>query len=159
MFIPYVNRATIRIAHWIDSMVSIDRLICVAFPHKFKIFSNRKFALRIVLGLILLQLTLNSPNLFFRLRDDNVWNPLLNQTQTIRLCTASKDLVMVRDFLDQLVRSVIPLIIQISSSAIIIFKLIKSRRNVIRFKLNERDRRFNFTIILLNLFFFLTQTP
>ena len=158
MFLPYFNRAFVRIAAWTDSMMSIDRLICVVFPDRFNLISNKKFVFKTVIALTILQLTLNAPNLFFGIKNETVLNSLLNRTQTIRLCTAAANLVLVRDVLDELVRSVVPLIIQVSSSVIIIYKLTKSRNNVARSSSKE-DRRFAITIVLLNVFFFLTQTP
>ena len=92
---------------------------------KFKLISSKKFVFGIVFSLIIFQLLLNAPNLFFRIKDDIVFNPFLNQTQNIRICTATKQLVLVRDLLDELVRSVIPLIIQVSSSIIIIINVRK----------------------------------
>ena len=159
MLVSYVNRASVRIAHWIDSMISIDRLICVVNPLKFKLISSKKFVFGIVFSLIIFQLTLNALNLFFGIKDDIVFNPFLNQTQNIRICTATKQLVLVRDLLDELVRSVIPLIIQVSSSIIIIIKLVKSRQRLLRSDTSDRDRTFAVTIVLLNVFFFITQTP
>ena len=140
-------------------MVSIDRLICVVYPLKFKLISSKKFVFCVVFSLISFQLILNAPNLFFRIKDDIVFNPFLNQTQNIPICTTLKELVLVRDLLDELVRSVIPLIIQVSSSILIIFKLVKSRQRLLRSDTGDRDRTFAVTIVLLNVFFFITQTP
>ncbi len=159
MFLPYINRASVRIAAWIDSMISIDRLICVVYPLKFNLISSKKCVFCIVFSLIFFQLILNAPNLFFRIKDDILFNPLLNQTQIIPICTTSKELVLVRDLLDELTRSVIPLIIQVSSSIIIIYKLVKSRQRILRSDISDRDRNFAVTIVLLNVFFFITQTP
>ena len=159
MFIPYLNRASIRIAHWIESFLSIDRLVCVVFPFKYKLISNKKFAFLIIIALILFQLILNLFNLFFRIKDEIFLNPMLNQTQNNRVCTASKELSLARDILDELVRSVIPILLQVSSSVIIICRLSKRRNNVMRLEIKERDRRFAITIVLLNAFFFITETP
>jgi hypothetical protein len=159
MLLPYIYRASIRISHWIESFVSIDRLVCVVFPFKYKLISNKKFVYLIIIALIFFQLTLNLFNLFFRLKDETFWNPILNQTLSIRICTASKEMSLARDILDELVRSIIPIFIQVSSSVIIIYKLSKSRFHVMRSKVKERDRRFALTIVLLNLFFFIKESP
>ena len=111
MFLPYTSRASVRIVAWIESMVSIDRFICVVFPFKYKVISNKKFASRMIMALIIFQLSLNAPNLFFRIKTTFVMNPIQNHTQILQVCTGSKELSLVRDLLDELVRSIVPLII------------------------------------------------
>jgi hypothetical protein len=155
-------RACVRIATWIDSMISIDRMICVVFPLKYKLIASKQNVIRIVTTLIFLQLIINSPNLFYVITYEAEWNPLINQTQLVRLCTTtSSSLSFARDLLDEVVRSVVPLIVQVSSSMTIIYTLKRSRNhsNPSQTKLKDRDRRFAVTICVLDLFFCVTQVP
>ena len=140
-------------------MTSVDRMICVVYPHKHKYISNKATIFGIILSLICLQLILNSANLFFEIKVLNVSNPLNNITKNVRLCTSSSRIVLIRDLMDELTRSVIPIIIQSSSSIIMICSLIKRRKNIKRSSLSEKDRKFAFTVMILNLFFLITQIP
>ena len=140
-------------------MTSVDRMVCVVYPHKHKYISNKATIFGIVLSLICLQLILNSANLFFEIKVLNVSNPLNNITKNVRLCTSSSRIVLIRDLMDELTRSVIPIIIQSSSSIIMICSLIKRRKNIKRSSLSEKDRKFAFTVMILNLFFLITQIP
>lgn len=155
-------RACVRITTWIDSMISIDRMICVVFPLKYKLIASKQNIIRIVASLILLQLMINSPNLFYVITYETEWNPLINKTQLVRLCTTtSSSLSFARDLLDEIVRSVVRLILQVSCSVAIIYALKRSRSHSDHSvtKLKDRDRRFAITICVLDLFFFATQVP
>lgn len=140
-------------------MTSFDRMVCVVYPYKHKYISSKKTILGIVVGLICLQLILNSTNLLLEIQVVNVSNTLVNVTKSVRLCTSSSRIIFIRDLMDELTRSVIPIIIQSSSSIVMICSLIKRRKNVNRSSLSEKDRKFAFTVMMLNLFFLITQLP
>ena len=138
-------------------MISIDRMMCVVYPYKYKYISNKKTIFGIICGLMLLHLLLNSPKLLFKIEVLNIWNPFINRTQIIRLCTSSKPILMIRDTIDVLTRSVIPFIIQGISSIVMLYSLFKRHSNIPA--LSELDRKFAFVVLVLNIFFFVTQTP
>ena len=140
-------------------MLSIDRMICVVFPYKFNIISNRKVVFGIIFSIIVFQLILNSSNLLFNISIVPVWNPLTNLTQNVKLCTATSLIVSIRDISDELLRSVIPFCIQFISSLVMIYSLIKKRRDLFRDINLEREHKFAITVLCLNMFFFITQIP
>jgi len=90
-------------------------------------------------------LALNIPNLFYK----------INQN----VCTSTSLIVFVRNLEVTLFRTILPAILHIVLSSVCVNKYVKSRNRVQSNMDDERDRRFTRIVIVLNVFFCLTELP
>ena len=60
----YLGRITLQMTSWLYAMCSLDRMIWITYPDKYKIFKNRNFLASIALGLFALICVLNVQTCF-----------------------------------------------------------------------------------------------
>ena len=62
--ILYSFRISSQMSSWLTVMVAWDRIMCVAFPTRFKFICKRKFLFCVILALLIAILLINIPNFF-----------------------------------------------------------------------------------------------
>jgi hypothetical protein len=135
---------------WIIVGVTLDIFLCVSFPSKLNIFTDRKKLFWVYLGVFIVLLLLNIPNLFFKLiqKDDSI------------VCSSTNSLVVfIRNMEISIFRALVPAILHIVLSAILIKDLLKSKRNVITNHNEKRECKFTLIVVASNVFFCLTELP
>ena len=149
----YLGRITYQMSSWLYVMCSLDRMICITYPRKYKLFKKRHILTLTVLGLFMTICLLNIPNLFYQVID----NTSKNET---KLCTPSSPFViLIRDTIALLMRTALPIVLEFFINISLIYKLIKSRRNLNLKRSLRRDYKFAFTIVMLNVMFLITNVP
>ena len=143
--LTYSTRVLIQMSLWINVGVTIDRFLSVTFPNRFQFINDRKKLSCITLIVFLVLLILNVPNLFYKIDQ--------------KICTSTNLVVFIWNLEIALFRAILPSILHIVLSAILIYKLYKSRNRVQSNMNDQRDRRFTRIVIALNVFFCLTEFP
>ena len=159
MLLMYFCRVSIHMSSWLNIMLSLDRTISITYPHRFTWHKDRAMLVKIVIGLLLVISVLNVPNLIFSVVV--VKMPISqNLTLLTRMCSCKYLYVaVISDFVSQLIRTALPIVIEFALNIVLIYKLVKSRSNLSFQRSLYRDYKFSFTIVMLNLMFFITQTP
>ena len=148
----YLLRISLQMSSWLYVMCSLDRMLFITYPHRFK-FLKKKSLLCLVCGILFVAICLlNVPNLWLTVvRADN---------SSTALCTSMQpNLVLVRDLIAQCMRTVLPVLIEATLNAFLILKLLQSRRNLNVRRSLQRDYKFAFTITVLNAAFLVTHLP
>ena len=153
----FFTRFFIQMSTWTNVMVSADRVIVVLYPTRFRFIDDKKKLTWIALVLFAILAILNVPNLFYKLVTITKYDYVTNRTIEDKLCTSSDSLVFIRNLEITLFRIIIPIILQIIFSIILIYKLIKSARDVNRSL--KQEYRFAFIIVILNVLFIITEFP
>ena len=154
VFISFIIRIFFQMSSWLNVMATLDRLICISFPHKFAFIANKKKLAYIALAIFSIICLLNVPNFMLRLRTS--LDPTTNST--IVACTTSANILAFRDLSGLVLRYVAPFLLLIIFSAFLVGKLVSQRKKPISHDMS-REYRFAFTIILLNVLYFLTESP
>ena len=150
----YLSRITLHTNSWLYVLASLDRTLCIINPLKFRFIKNKKNLSILVLALTVIICLLDSPNFFYSVKLNQV-----NASLVIKRCTAPSEIVLIRDLLAQLMRTIFPVVLEFILNSILIYKLIKSRRNANVQRSLHRDYKFAFTIVILNLMFLITHLP
>ena len=154
------SRILIHMASWLKVMLSFDRLMCITISNRIKFINNKYTLSFIMVGMFITISTFSIPNLFFRLQYTSSFNSITNQTNPITItCTSSKSINLIRDLLSQIIRTVIPFILEIILNTILIYKLIKSKKGLNISRSLNKEYRFAFTTVMLNFAFIITQAP
>ena len=149
VLISYFLRVIAQMSMWLNVMVTTDRMLCV-FPmlsNKYKFIKNKCILSGIVTGLFLAICLINVSNLFFHL------NPHTG------MCTSHIFVILLRDLISIVTRVVIVLILQLVMNTILIYKLIKARKNLRMPVSLKKEYKFMFNIIILNGVFIVTELP
>jgi hypothetical protein len=159
-----------QLSSWLQVMITFDRILSVNFSNRFKQLRKRKFILMIILLIFVALAFINGINFFYYLKEVNVVNTAQTRLNTSianaseelaeTVCTSDATVVFIRDMVIILFRTVVPFIITFVLNLLLIRCLMSSKRKLKKTAANlHRERQFAFTIIALNVFFFLTQLP
>ena len=145
--ISFFNRVFAQMSSWLSVMVTLDRMLCIGYTKRFKFIENKRNLAFIVLGLFAILCFINIPNLF---------NQVKTQTGTMsKDCKSSRVISVLRDGITILSRFLLPITLQVIISGML-FK-VRNRAKVSR-SLNK-EYKFAFTIIILNLVLIITEFP
>ena len=157
--ISYATRVFFQMSSWISVMITLDRTICVTFPMKFRFITDKRTLTWIALSILGVITLLNAPNLWLRVQTQTLKNPITNKTSLNVQCTTSANIVSFKDLIGTIVRFCIPLVLELLFNTVLIYKLIKQRKQVCVSRDMKREYRFAFNIVVLNVLFFITETP
>ena len=159
--ISYILRCVVQMSAWLNVMVSFDRTLCLWHAkNRFKSLKNKTKLFLIVLSLCAVICAINLPNAFYNITFQTTLDSATNQTSTETNCAAPSQLIgLVRDTIGQVMRSVLPVILEAILSTLLVYKIIKTRKNLNSFRPLSREYKFAFTIVMLNVTFLVTQTP
>ena len=153
----------IEMSTWLNLFVTADRMITIAYPNRFKILTNKPKLLKLFLALFLILAIFNIPNLFFQVDVSSSFNPLTNQTSTIKHCTSSPLVMRARDFVVLTFRYIVPIFLTSIMNTFLIYKVfkIKNRIRALTSVRNSIKRDYNFavSVIALNIVFLVSLIP
>jgi hypothetical protein len=146
---------------WINALINLDRMICVMYVNNVKFIKNKYILSCIVLAIFTIISLIDVPNLFYNITTISTFENSTNQTMSKSECSSTNLIMTLRDFLGISIRVLIPFLSYAFMNTILIYKLFKSRNSVqtITNRSFEREYKFTFTIIILNILFILTETP
>ena len=160
MLIPFFSRVFAAMSTWVNLLVTLDRVVCITTESRLKeALKNKKNLNRVVLVMFGIILALNLPSVFFYLDAQTLFDSRKNTTFTQIVCVSSSLISELRDGLIISMRIVIPIILQIVMSSILIYRLFHARTSVTTPRIYEKDRRFAFTIVWLNVVYILGEVP
>ena len=159
ILLSYLGRICVQMSSWLNIMLSLDRTISITYPNRFTWHKNRSLLIKIVLGILLVISVINVPNLMFEVVEVQTTTSE-NVTVITKSCTCKEPIIgVIRDSIAQLMRTVIPLVLEFGLSSVLIYKLIRTRSNLSVQRSLYRDYKFSLTILMLNLMFFITHFP
>jgi hypothetical protein len=163
ILITYFSRVSVQMSSWLHVFLSLDRYLCVAYNERFKfLFNNKKKLSSIFLGLFVVIMVINVPNVLFRLTYVSSFDSRENQTSVSVICTATSSIISIRNTIVIVFRIVLPLLLQIILSILLIHKLFKTRKAVTVASISrnmKKEQRFAHIIVWLNVCFIITETP
>ena len=157
ILVTYFTRVFIQMSSWLNVMVSIDRAICISFPHRFKFLTEKKFISCILIFLFVIICGLNVPNLFFKLGTQIIF--ISNETSNNTICGSSNDIILLKYTIIIVMRIVIPILLTVFLNIVLIHKLFVSRSSLNITRSLKKDYQFALTVIMLNFAYILTETP
>ena len=158
----FLNRLISQVVSWLNVMVTFDRMLCVSKMKREKYATNKRQLMLILACICMVLSGLNAPNLFFSLKTQATLNLMTNITHVETACTSSKSLILIRDMVSTIMRIFLPLMLQASINAVLIYKLFTIRNQVKSSRMTftmKRDHKFAFTIIVLNVIAIITEFP
>jgi hypothetical protein len=85
---------------------------------------------------------------------------MLNETnQTSVSCTATPILLNITDVMNVILRSYLPFLIMLACNILLTRELIRSKKKMLKSDSFRREYNFTFTVIGMNIFFFILYTP
>ena len=158
--LSYIIRICVQMSSWLNVMVSFDRIICILYPSRFKFIENKNKLSLIMLSLFFIICIINVPNAFFSVIVQVTLNPLTNQTlATSMACSSTKRITLARDIIAQLMRTLIPVILEAILNTLLVYKIVKEKKSLNISRSLAKEYKFAFTIVMLNFTFLFTQTP
>jgi hypothetical protein len=152
----------VQLSSWLQVMITIDRIISVKYPNRFKILKDRRFLFMIVVALYASLSIANCLNFFYYIEDVTVQainNSNSSLTIKEKICTSNRTIVFIRDLIGILLRTIVPFLITFVLNFLLIRCLIESKKKINKDKHLKKERQFAITIIALNCLFFVTQLP
>ena len=117
----FTLRVCVQMSSWLHVLLSLDRYLCVAFNQKLAfILNDRKKLSFIFLSLFAFICVINVPNLFFRLSITNS----TSATSKVQ-CDSTPLINQIRNMVISIFRIVLPIVLQITFSALLIYKFFK----------------------------------
>ena len=153
VLISYFGRVFVQMSSWLNVMVSLDRMISIKYLNTVNFIKQRKTLACIVGVLFTVICVINSPNLAF-----SVIRSQTNNQTLVCSCTNSV-VVIIRDLIAQVMRTILPSLLDFVLNMILIHRLVQARYNINIKRSMKREYKFSFTIVMLNMTFFLTHTP
>jgi hypothetical protein len=158
----YLFRITTQLTSWWQLVMTIDRTLMVKYPRRFKIFEKKR-PLCALLACLFVTLTLvNIVNFLYDLVETTpLQSNSTNQTAAVtRACAApSTALSLIRDFVSQLFRTIIPYLLMIVFNFVLIKTLIKSRKKFAKNDSLKKEYQFAFSLIAHNTVYLLVLSP
>ncbi len=165
--VKYVYYSSLQISSWCLVLLTLDRLIAVVFIFKYSVWSKKLYSLRILIGIVLTILLLNSHLLFFvsskQIKNQSNFNPLQQLISEIRVSHGNKkipeDLKACHvdpnenpfyykyfyskwDIAHAIIYGVVPFVLVFISNILIIWKLYVLRRNKLTKSLVKKEKIF-----------------
>ena len=161
----YSYRVILETSSWLNTFISIDRLIWVLYTNKSAFVKLKKCLHSATSVLFLALLLVNVPNLFFKLSSTQTIEYLIvngsceNRTGVRIECTASSELVYWRDKIYFLSRNILPYFLSIGISSCLLFKLTMTKQKFCYAKALRAEYHFAKSAACLNLFFVVCLFP
>lgn len=109
---------------WLNVTIVADRLYFTLFPNKYS-FNQIKIVF-LLFGLTFFMILMNSPNLWFYL--NRVERTSVNQTVISKYCTAPTQVLLVRDTISIVMRTMVPFCLMLVMNLILIYRIKESKR-------------------------------
>ena len=101
---------------------------------------------------------INSPGFFYSLQDEKKFDIATNRTITTLVCSSSPVVIILRDMIHLTFRAVIPAAVQTVANILLLRKFLKAKRLITATTISmKREKRFGFTVLILNTIFIITD--
>jgi hypothetical protein len=159
--IVFLSRVLADLSSWVNVWFCLDRMVCIAFPRRFKIIKNKIFLFSVLLLMILIIAGVNFQSFDYYIVVSYSSNSTVNQNGSesnateIYTCTASENTKLISSFIDTIFRVTLPFMLSIILDTILIYNLtaVKKKRWL------KRDEIFARSVIALNFLFLVTNLP
>jgi hypothetical protein len=155
--IMFYRRAMVQAPSWFQLAITLDRFRLVVAPNKFKWMTKKKWILILLGSTFLTLLFINVGGLFFEYSEKIIYTTVnkTNTTQVIKYCLpGSADVALATDLIQVFFRSYIPFGLMLILNIILTRKFIRSKQKLNRESSMKRENNFTFTVIAMNLTFF-----
>ena len=155
----YLQRVFTRFSVWLDTMITVDRMICIMYPTKFVFLKNKKILAALIGALLIVSLLITSQ--FFQYQLTRTPTNVTNQqnitvTTIVSTCSAdSPSTLLSTTIITIFSRVIIPFVIMIVTNSFLIYQLKKVKRE----RWMQREEVFARTVVALSVFFFVTHVP
>jgi hypothetical protein len=161
-------RIIIQLPSWQLILITCERFRLVCFPNKHNFLDKKKYLFVSIATIIITIALINSVHFTFTLvKTTRTINESTNGTIFLRQmltysCTASSTIIFIVELIVVFNRSYIPFIVMLILNIIMTKKFLESRRKL-KSKSNsstaKRENYFTFTVITMNITFFVLYTP
>jgi len=143
IFLYYIARVLSSFHSWLLVMVSFERALHVFFPYGFKFMKSKKVILAIMFAIFIANVALYYPTTYLRI---NIVTNETNQTEITKTCGSTPEIDSLINLIRIVSRIVVPFILVLVLNSLLIYKLIKRKKNV---QANSNLRRgYNFSKII-----------
>jgi hypothetical protein len=169
------RRTVIQAPSWYLVLITLDRFRSVYYPNKYKFLEKKRTLFGITVGIFPSLMLINSVHLDFSLRFRQTNESIvLNGTRIYRQsisysCTSmSAAIMLITDILVVMMRSYVPFTLMLILNVALTRKFLKSKQKLLTTSSNsskelnsnlKREYYFTFTVITMNLTFFVLYTP
>ena len=145
---------------WLQAAASLDRLLTIVYPARFKIIEKTAFQIAVLSFIVLY----NSAFYFHLLFDQNL--TVINSTDsnsTVICDSYAYSLLFISDLINS---ALLPFIVMLASSLATYYGVVRARNRMKKFtdsrranRIRMRDAKFGITMVILNLVFVLLNAP
>ena len=157
--LSFLLRVVFQTSSWISVMTTLDRMICINFPRRFKFITDTHKLSWVAFSICILISIWNIPNFFFKLETNSITNIATNKTEAVRQCTANTKLVSIRDLMGVCIRFMVPFALEFVLNTTLIYNLITVRKRMSLKRDMTREYKFALTIAVLNVLHFIADLP
>jgi hypothetical protein len=157
--INFIFRSLVMYNSWLNVLITVDRLLCIKYPNKYKHIEKRKFIYPILFFLLLGNMICNSPSLLLYVVSIQTYNQITNQTLITKKCTSAELAINIRDTLVIIFRILLPFLLMFIFNITIIKNLRRMKNNLNITRELNREYNFSFSIIALNMLFIISLLP
>lgn len=152
--INYTFRVCLQMSSCTNVLLTLDRFLIIKYPYeRFEIIYNKKKLRFVVFILFCFICFINAPNLWMYLID----MPGVNTKD--KICYASPILISIRDMIGIIFRNILPLVAILILNSILIRALFQLKQKVCNRRSMKKEASFTFSIIIMNLFYYLNLIP
>jgi hypothetical protein len=153
------RRTVIQTPSWIQVIITFDRFRLIFLNKKFNFMEKIRNIRLMMFGVFFLLLLINSGHLAYYLSINNQNDMLSETNQTSVSCTATPILLNITDVMNVILRSYLPFLIMLACNILLTRELIRSKKKMLKSDSFRREYNFTFTVIGMNIFFFILYTP
>lgn len=153
----------VEMSSCLNIFMTADRMISIAYPNRFRILKDKRKLILLILILFLSLAMLNIPNLLFKVDAFDYYNPLTNETKTLKYCTASLSVVRLRDVVVLIFRYIAPIVLTSVMNAFLLIKVFKVKNRIINHiavvSTNRKEYTFSVSVVALNFLLLISLIP
>ena len=150
----YIRRIIIHCSSWTQVTCTLDRFLSIKFLNKIDILKQKGRNLCVITLIIILSISIiNISNLFYHF----IYTGQNNETKIT--CNANSNIKFTSDLISVVLRNILPFLVMLILNIIMAKDLIQSKSKFEQKNGNKRELQFTFTIICMNLIFFILNTP
>ena len=147
------------LASWLNMALTVDRIIQTYFPYKYFWIKKNKIKICISVCLFIASVLLSIPCFYFRITVTTSIDSVTNKTIITKACTASKNIVSIRDVITFFLRGIIPLFTILVMNSFLMYKLKRSKLYFLNNNELKNEYYFSYTIAVFNFSFLFALLP
>lgn len=153
------KRLTLQSASMQQLLITFMFYMNVKYPNRFRLLQKKENLFKIVALMIFGIIGFNIQYLFFDFKNILTFDQYTNTTQFVKSCTGSLELLIVSDFINIFLVSILPFSCMLTLNVLIIKQLVTSRSKFQNGNLKIKDLQFFKLIITINFLFLIVYLP